>query len=79
MAYVKLGSEISVILVIPPTETVCSVAETTMAINVARRDLLLVPLQAWEILQLSTYYRYLDFYDKLKLKIKQSINDGLYY
>ena len=28
-----------------------------MAINLNRNDLLLVPLQAWEVLHLSTYHR----------------------
>jgi hypothetical protein len=31
-----LGGDISVILVIPPTETVCSVTDTSMAINLNR-------------------------------------------
>jgi len=54
---IQLGPDISVILVLPPIETVISVNDTAMAININRRDLLLVPLQSWEVLQLSTYAR----------------------
>ena len=54
---IELGPDISLILVLPSTDTVCSVAETSMAINLNRADLLLVPLQAWEVLHLATYHR----------------------
>jgi len=54
---IELGPDISLILILPPIETVCSVNETSMAINLNRPDLLLVPLQAWEVLHLATYYR----------------------
>jgi len=54
---IELGPDISLILVLPSTDTVCSVNETSMAINLNRVDLSLVPLQAWEVLHLSTYHR----------------------
>ena len=44
---IELGPEISLILVLPPTDIVCSVNETLMSINLNRSNLLLVPLQAW--------------------------------
>ena len=52
-----LGADISIILVLPPVDSVCSVNDTSMAIDINRRDLMLVPLQSWEILQLSTYFK----------------------
>jgi len=54
---IELGPDISLILILPPIESVCSVNETSMAINLNRPDLLLVPLQAWEVLHLATYHR----------------------
>ena len=54
---IELGPEISLILVLPGQEKVCSVNETSMAVNLNRADLALVPLQSWEVLQLSTYHR----------------------
>jgi len=54
---IELSPDISLILILPRTESVCSVTDTSMAINLNRNDLLLVPLQAWEVLHLSTYHR----------------------
>jgi len=54
---IELGPDISLVLLLPPIESVCSVNETSMAINLNRPDLLLVPLQAWEVLHLATYHR----------------------
>jgi len=54
---IELSPDISLVLILPSTDNVCSVNETTMAINLNRADLSLVPLQAWEVLHLSTYHK----------------------
>ena len=54
---ISLGPEVAVVLLLPATDTVCSVLETNMAINLNRGDLALVPLQSWELLHLATYHR----------------------
>lgn len=54
---IELGPDISLLLILPPTESVISVNDTSMSINMNRKDLLLVPLQAWEMMHLSTYHR----------------------
>ena len=72
---IQLGSEVSLILIMPTTDTVCSVNETSMAINLNRGDLALVPLQSWEMLHLSTYHRkMLSLFSKLSSILELDLN-----
>ena len=72
---IQLGPDVSLVLVIPSTETVCSVNDTTMAINLNRGDLSLVPLQSWEILHLAAYHRkMLTVFSKLSSVLELDLN-----
>ena len=65
----------SIVLIIPTTDTVCSVNETSMAINLNRGDLTLVPLQSWEMLHLATYYKkMLSLFAKLSSILEIDLN-----
>ena len=72
---IQLGSEVSLILIMPATDLVCSVNQTSMAIDLNRGDLALVPLQSWEMLHLSTYHRkMLSLFAKLSSILELDLN-----
>ena len=72
---IQLGPEVSVILILPSTDTVCSVSDNNMAINLNRGDLSLVPLQSWEILHLACYHRrMLTVFAKLSSVLELDLN-----
>merc|ERR1719225_592832 len=72
---IQLGPDVSLILVIPSTDTVCSVSDNNMAINLNRGDLTLVPLQSWEILHLAAYHRkMLTVFAKLSSVLELDLN-----
>ena len=54
---IQLGPEVSFILVMPAMDSVCSINETSMSINLNTGDLDLIPLQSWELLHVASYYR----------------------
>ena len=53
---IELSSEVSVILVLPGSDTICSMADNRPSLNLQRNDLLTLPLQIFESVHLGTYH-----------------------
>ncbi|TRY71155.1 hypothetical protein TCAL_09286 [Tigriopus californicus] len=53
----ELSADISVILVVPSPEHVCSVADVRPPLNLEKSDLLSIPVQLFEVFHLRAYFR----------------------
>lgn len=71
---IELTSQVSMIVIVPPAEMACSAPGTREDLLLKRDDLLVLPIQVFEMLHLSSYHRkIIDLYSRLSCVLELDI------